>query len=164
MEQYILNLFTNMSLLTAILIGVGVLLCVVEIFVPKIGLTGILGFVLIVLGFTSYYIDGFKPNQIISLVSIIAFVLAVFIMIEMILESKGVIKNPHRRKFRTIGAHQTFETLIGKVGKAYTNIDKGGTIDIDGKLYYAVSNNFIPQGASVTIVTADNNYLVVVKK
>ena len=164
MEQYIINLFTSMSLLTAVLISAGVLLCIVEIFVPKIGLTGILGFVLIVLGFTSYYIDGFKPNQIISLVSITAFVLAVFIMIEMILESKGIIKNPNRHQFRAIGMQQSYDTLVGRDGKAYTNIDQGGTIDIDGKLYYAVSSNFISQGSYVVVVKAEKNYLVVVKK
>ena len=164
MEQYIIHLFNNMSLLTAILIGAGVLLCLVEIFVPKIGLTGILGCLLVVLGLSSYYIDGFKPNQIISLISIIAFVLAIFIMIEMVLESKGIIKNPNRHKFRTINTQQSLDTLVGKVGKAYTNIDKGGTIDVDGKLYYAVSDNFIAQGNFVVVTKAGNNYLVVVKR
>ena len=118
MQQYIYYLFSNMSLLTAILMGAGVLLCVVEIFVPRIGLTGILGFILIVLGFSSYYIDGFKPNQIISLISIVAFALAVFIMIEMVLESKGIIKNTNRYKFRPI-IQQPLCTLIGKEGVTY---------------------------------------------
>ena len=164
MEQYIINLFTNMSLLTAILLGVGILLCIVEVFVPQIGLTGILGCSLIVVGFTSYYIDGFKFKQIITLLSIIAFVVALFIMVELILESKGIIKNPHRHKFRTISLLHSMDSLVGKVGIAYTNIDKGGTIDIDGKLYYAVSDNYIPQGSQVTVSRVDNNCLVVVKK
>ena len=164
MEQYVINLFTNMSLLTAILIGVGVLLCIVEVFVPQIGLTGILGCSLIVLGFTSYYIDGFKFKQIVSLLSIIAFVVALFIMLELILESKGIIKNPHRYRFRTISLQHSPSTLLGKEGKAYTNIDQGGTIDIDGKLYYAVSSSYIPQGSQVVVVKAEDNYLVVVKK
>lgn len=164
MEQYIINLFTNMSLLTAILIGAGVLLCVVEVFVPKIGLTGILGCLLVVLGLSSYYIDGFKPNQVISLISIIAFALAVCITIELILESKGIIKNPHRHKFRAINIQHTLNLLVGKVGKAYTNINQGGTVDINGRLYYALSSNFIPQGSEVLVVAIDNNYLIVVKK
>ena len=164
MEHFVIELFNNMSLLTAILIGVGILLCVVEIFVPKIGVTGILGFSLVIFGFTSYYIDGYKIKHIITLLSIIAFVIAIFIMIELVLESKGIIKNPHRRKFRTISIQQSFNSLIGKVGKAYTNIDMGGTIDVDGKLYYALSDTFITQGSEVSVVAVDGNSLVVVKK
>ena len=85
-------------------------------------------------------------------------------MIELVLESKGIIKNPHRRKFRTISIQQSLNSLIGKVGKAYTNIDMGGTIDVDGKLYYALSDTFITQGSEVSVVAVDGNSLVVVKK
>ena len=46
MEQYIINLFQNMSLLTIALLGAGILLCIIEVFVPKVGLSGILGIVL----------------------------------------------------------------------------------------------------------------------
>ena len=164
MGQYIIGLFTNMSLLTAILIGAGVLLCAVEIFVPKIGLIGILGCSLVALGFTSYYIDGFAVKQVISLLSIIAFVLALLIMVELILEGKGVIKNPNRHHFRTIKIQTSLDALVGKEGKAYTNIDKGGTIDVDGKLYYAVSDDIILQGSQVIVVKVESNYLVVTKK
>ena len=164
MEQYIIGLFTNISLLTAILIGAGTVLCIIEVFVPKIGLTGILGCSLIVLGFTSYYIDGFKVKQVISLLSIISFIIALFIMVELILEGKGIIKNPNRYRFRAIIIRQALTNLIGKEGKAYTNIDRGGTIDIDGKLYYATSDNPISQGSNVQVVWAENNYLVVIKK
>ena len=75
MGQYIVNLFQDMTILTIALLSAGVLLCIVEVFVPKVGLTGILGLALMVLGFSSYYIDGFKFHQIISLITIITFVL-----------------------------------------------------------------------------------------
>ena len=161
MEQYILGLFQQMSLLTAVLLGAGVLLCVIEVFVPKVGVVGFLGIALTALGMSSYYIDGFKLKQLVSLLSIIAFVLALFIMIELVLEGKGVIKNPDRYKFRTYS--NSINDLIGKVGKAYTNIDLGGTIDIDGKLYYAVASAPIEQGCFVKVVAINNNKLVVVR-
>ena len=101
MGQYIVNLFQDMTLLTIVLLSAGVLLCIIEVFVPKVGLTGLLGVVLMTVGFSSYYIDGFRLKHIISLLAIIALVLALFIMIELILESKGIIKNPDRYKFRT---------------------------------------------------------------
>lgn len=164
MEQYIVSLFTNMSLLTAILLGAGVLLCIVEVFVPQIGLTGILGCSLVVVGFTSYYIDGFSVSQIVTLLSIISIFMALFIMIELVLENKGIIKNPHRHQFRTIKLNNSLDSLVGKQGVAYTNIDKGGTIDINGKLYYALSDNFIAQGSKIVVVATENNYLIVIKK
>ena len=164
MEQYIIGLFTNMSLLTAVLIGAGVLLCSVEVFVPKIGLTGILGCALVCLGFTSYYIDGFRYKQIISLLSIITCIWIILITVELILEGKGIIKNPNRHKFRTINIDRLFESVIGKEGKAYTNIDRGGTIDVNGKLYYGVSDSFISQGSQVIVVAVEGKHLVVIKK
>lgn len=161
MGQYIVNLFQNMSILTIALISAGVLLCIVEVFVPKVGLTGILGVALMLFGFSSYYIDGFKINQIVSLLTIIALILALFIMIELILESKGVIKNPNRYKFRTYQPSVSLNDLVGKKAKAVTNIDLGGTVELGGKLYYAISDNAIASGSVVQVVGVKNNALVV---
>lgn len=161
MGQYIINLFQDMSLLTIALIGAGLLLCIIEVFVPKVGLTGLLGIVLMGVGFSSYYIDGFKLSQMISLLAIIALVLALFIMIELILESKGVIKNPNRYKIRTYNPTEQLNNLIGKKGKAITNIDLGGTIEINGKLYYAISSSGIARDSIVEVVGVQNNTLLV---
>jgi len=164
MAQYLIDLFQNMSVLTAVLLGAGMLLCIIEVFVPKIGLAGLLGIALLGSGFSSYYIDGFKLKQIVSLLSIIALVLALFIMIELILESKGIIKNPNRYKFRNPALTTSPSELLGKIGKAYTNIDMGGTIDVDGKLHYAISNEYIAQGSLVEVVGVQGTSLVVIKK
>ena len=162
MGQYIINLFQDMSLLTMVLLGVGMLLCVIEVFVPKVGLSGILGIALLGTGLSSYYIDGFKFKQLISISSIIALVLAVFIIIELVLEGKGVIKNPNRYKFRTYNDTTiALNGLVGKSGRAITNIDLGGTIEIDGKLYYAISNVKISSNSIVQVIGVQNNTLVV---
>ena len=159
MEQYIVGLFQNMSWLTIALLGAGVLLCVVEVFVPKIGLTGVLGVALLVCGLSSYYLDGFKFKQLIGILSIVALVLAVFIMIELVLESKGVIRNPDRHKFRTYEVN--LNDLVGVTGRAITNIDFGGTVEIKGKLYYATSDKYIAQGMLIEVIGVHNNSLVV---
>lgn len=162
MEQYIINLFQDMSILTIALLGAGLLLCLVEVFVPKVGLTGLLGIVLLTLGFSSYYIDGFKLKHIISLLAILTLILALFIMIELILEGKGIIKNPDRYKFRTYNDPvKELKTLMGKTGKAMTNIDMGGTVEIEGKLYYAISYNVIKKGSIIEVIQIQNNALVV---
>ena len=162
MGQYIINLFQDMSLLTIALLSAGMLLCIVEVYVPKVGLTGILGIVLLGVGFSSYYIDGFKLKHMISLLAIVALVLALFIMIELILESKGIIKNPDRYKFRTYSdPTDELRDMVGKKGKAVTNIDLGGTIEINGKLYYAISYSGIAQGSIVEVIGVQNNALVV---
>ena len=162
MTQYIISLFQDMTLLTIALLSMGLLLCIIEVFVPQVGLAGLLGIVLLGAGLSSYHIDGFDIIHIVSLLTIISLILAVFIVIELILESKGVIKNPNRYKLRNT-VKWSLNDLIGKVGKAYTNIDMGGTIDVDGKLYYAVANTPIPQGSFVQVVGVQNNSLVVIK-
>ena len=162
MGNYIINLFQNMSLLTIALLSAGVLLCIAEVFVPKVGLTGILGIALLGCGISSYYIDGFKFQQIIVLLSIIAVVIALFIFIELILEGKGIINNPDRYKFRTYNDPSVdLNSLIGRLAKAVTNIDLGGTIEIDGKLYYAVSDSLISRGKPLQVIGVKDNALVV---
>ena len=162
MEQYIINLFQGMSWLTIALLSAGVLLCVIEVFVPKVGLTGILGIVLLVTGMSSYYIDGFDIKQMVIMLSIIALVLALFIFIELILEAKGVIHNPNRHKLRTYNdTNDKLRALVGNIAKAVTNIDLGGTVEIDGNLYYAISNTKIVAGSVVQVIGVQNNALVV---
>ena len=162
MEQYIISLFQNMSLLTMALLGAGLLLCIVEVFVPKVGLAGLLGIVLLFTGISSYYIDGFKLKQIVGILSIIALIIAISICIELVFESKGVIKNPNRYKFRTYDKFGTnLNDFIGYYGKAVTNIDLGGTIEINGKLYYAISNQSISAGSFVQVIGVKNNALIV---
>lgn len=160
MADYIVNLFQGMSILTIALLSAGVLLCIAEIFLPKIGISGILGIILIVSGLSSYYIDGYSISQIICLISFIALLLVIFICFELILEVKGVIKNPNRYKFRTY-LNNPLEDMVGNVGKAITNIDLGGTIEINGELYYAVSNEPIAIGKIVQVIGVQNNSLIV---
>lgn len=162
MEQYIVGLFQNMSILTIALLSAGGLLCVIEVFVPKVGLLGLLGISLVVTGMSSYYLDGFKVKQMVGMLSIIALVLAIFIFIELLLEAKGVIHNPNRYQFRTYNEpNQKLNELVGSYGKAVTNIDLGGTIEINGNLYYAISNTPIYSGVFVQVVGVQNNALVV---
>lgn len=162
MINYITNLFQDMSLLTMVLLGAGVLLCVCEVFVPKFGITGVLGIVLLGTGMSSYYIDGFKFSQMVALLSIIALILALFVFIELILESKGVIHSPNRYKFRTYnGPSSQLNAIVGRIGKAVTNINLGGTIDVDGKLYYAISSMNIAVDSLVQVVGVENNALIV---
>ncbi|MBQ7797940.1 MAG: hypothetical protein IJ371_02330 [Clostridia bacterium] len=164
MGQYIINLFQDMSLLTTALLIAGVVLCIVEIFVPKIGLTGIFGAILMACAMSSYYTDGYRLKHFITLISFIALILAVCIMIELVLESKGVIKNPHRYRFRTYNvASSNLNDLVGKSGKAISNIDLGGTVEIDGQLYYATSDTSISKGSVVQVIGVQNNALVVKK-
>jgi membrane-bound ClpP family serine protease len=133
----------------------------VEIFIPKVGFTGLLGMALMICGFSSYYIDGFKIYQIVSIVIIITFILAFCIMLELILESKNIINNPDRYKFRTYNEQSQLSELVGKTGRAVTNIDFGGTIDIGGKLYYSISSNVIAKGTNVQVIGINNNTLIV---
>ncbi len=162
MGQYLIGLFQGISLLSAVLLGAGTLLCIVEVFVPKIGLTGFLGMVLSGAGFSSYYIDGFKLNQMIGLLAIMALAIGLFMVLELILEGKGVIKNPNRYRLRTYNNTAfNLASLVGRSAKAITNINLGGTIEIDGTLYYAISSQSIAKGCIVQVIGVQNNVLMV---
>ena len=111
MEQYIVGLFQNMSILTIALLSAGVLLCVIEVFVPKVGLSGLLGISLVVTGMSSYYLDGFKVKQMVGLLSIIALVLAIFIFVELLLEAKKQTGLPIVTEIMNINHLDLFENV-----------------------------------------------------
>lgn len=161
MQQYIIGLFQDMSWLTIALLGAGILLCSIEVFVPKIGLTGLLGIALLVAGISSYRIDGHGIKYIVGILVIIAGVLAIAITAELILEARGIIRNPNRYKFRNYNNSNPLQALVGRAGKAITNVDLGGTIEVDGKLYYAISSDVILKDKMVHVVGVQDNALIV---
>lgn len=161
MLEYFVNMFDGISLLTAVLLSAGILLCIAEIFVPKIGLTGFLGIIILILGGSSYYIDGFKLKYFIGLITIIMLVLSLAICIELVLEATHKISNPDRYKFRTHHAKPDLTRLIGSFAKAVTNIDMGGTVEINGKMYYAIANTKIEAGKLVEVIGVNGTALIV---
>lgn len=162
MMQFILSLFQGMSLLTMVLMGASMMLCVIEVFVPKFGITGIFGIALMTMGFSSYYIDGFRIKPMIALLALITIILSLFIMVELVLESKGVIVNPNRYELRPYPLTiNQLNSLIGCQGVTVTNVNLGGKIEIDGKLYDAVGVNNIAKGSVVKVVGVRNNQLIV---
>jgi membrane-bound serine protease (ClpP class) len=55
-------------------------------------------------------------------------------------------------------------TLIGQVGEARTNIHAEGSIQINGEMWSARSNQLIPKGSQVHVVRREGFILVVEKK
>lgn len=153
-------MFASMGILTAVLLSAGVLLCLIEVFVPKFGITGVLGIFMVVLGASSYYIDGVQWKYFIGLVTIIMLVLSIAICIELVLEARHKISNPNRHQFRTY-KDVPLTSLIGSFAKAVTNIDMGGTIEINGKMYYAIANAKVDAGKLVEVIGVNGTALIV---
>lgn len=161
MLEYFLDMFNGMSLLTAVLLSAGLLLCLAEVFLPKVGLSGLLGVVMLALGVSSYYIDGANWKYIVGIATIAMLVLSIAICIELVLESKGKIRNPNRRKIRTYPLQEDLTGLIGNFAKAVTNIDMGGTVEINGKMYYAMANSRVEAGKIVEVIGVNGTALIV---
>lgn len=161
MLNYFVNMFEGISLLTAVLLSAGVLLCLAEIFLPKIGFSGLLGFLMLLTGFSSYYIDGYRWKYIVGLGTIIMLLLCVAICVELICEAKGKIHNPNRYQLRTYPLNKDLTTLIGSFATAVTNIDLGGTVSINDKMYYAIANSPIPAGKLVEVIGVNGSALIV---
>lgn len=161
MLNYFINMFEGMSLLTAVLLSAGVLLCIAEIFLPKIGFSGFLGFFMFLAGISSYYIDGFGWKYIVGLSTMVMLLLSLAICIELLCEAKGKIHNPDRYKLRTYPLHQDLTSLIGSFATAVTNIDLGGTVAINDKMYYAIANNPISAGKLVEVIGTNGSAIIV---
>lgn len=161
MLEYFVNMFEGISLLTAVLLSAGVLLCLVEVFLPKIGLSGFLGIIILILGISSYYIDGFRWKYLIGLATMIMLVLSLAISIELILEANHKISNPDRYKLRTYHPQDELAQLIGSFAKTVTNIDMGGTVEVNGKMFYAIANTKIDAGKLVEVIGVNGTALIV---
>ena len=162
MGQYIINLFQGMSWLTISLLLAGVLLCAVEVFVPKFGLAGWLGIGLTLIGISSYYIDGFKFIQIVGILVIIALFLAFVILIDVIIKGfKDKKEKEAKERLSFENSDAEFKILMWKYGKAVSRISKGGTVEIGNNLYYAISNEIISEGTMIQVIGVQNNALVV---
>jgi len=174
---YIEGLATHWEILIFI---IGLLLLALEIFaIPGFGVLGFSGIMLIIVGLTLSLVgqvetDGFD----IDYAGIVkAFLLVIIAMTLGILSSvflaKKLLENP-KFKFALIKqarssdgytiADEEYESVIGKTGKALTQLRPAGKVEVEGDVYDAVSQvSYVNEGEKVKVVDYNNSQLVVRK-
>lgn len=166
MTSEFIQIFTEMGYVSAIFLTLGIILSIIEIFIPGLGFCGISGAICTGIGIMFRFVEGLSLYQFLVLVLLLAglFVLAMLLLI--ILIKSGLMVDVGI--FSTGTAlpkdykNKEYKKLVGKVGKTTTDLKLAGRVKVRGKVYDAISeDSFIEKNKYVKVVKLENNRLVV---
>ncbi|MFH1213412.1 MAG: nodulation protein NfeD [Candidatus Neomarinimicrobiota bacterium] len=140
------------------LIVVGIVLFILEVKIISFGLLTIGGIVTMTLG-SLMLIDVNQAPELLRAVSLnvilpIVLFTAAFIILSLTLALKAYRRKP------TTGT----EGMIGETGRAITDIEKSGTVQVHGEYWQARSDTPIAKGAEIAVLAVDRMTLLVAQK
>lgn len=163
-------IFTEMNWIPALLLILGAVLLLIETFVPGFGFFGITGILSLVAGVIVRICQGLNLTQAIGLILIIIgfFVVCALYMVFSaqhgilgrtgLFETKATISKDYNI------ASKQLRKLVGKSGKAVTNLSLAGKAKINGRIYDVISmNSYIEKGSNIKVVEIKDNNVVVRK-
>ena len=165
-----LEIFTQMHWVPALLLIVGLVMMIVEIFVPGFGFFGITGSLSLVAGVITRICFGLNINQSLLMVLI---VLGFFVVVSMVMiygAQFGILGKTGLFERRTTldkdynKADREKRKLVGKNGKTISKLDLGGQAKIRGKIYDVVSiSSYIEPNTNIKVVEIKDNTIMVRK-
>jgi membrane-bound serine protease (ClpP class) len=170
-SSYILQLASIVEILMFI-VGLGLIL--VEVFIiPGFGIAGISGILLIIASLFLALIgaDPFLDMEAVSMAIIqltVALVLSIILIIVLAKFLPGTkifkkfVLSVEEKSEAGFVSHTTSEELVGKIGKALTDLRPAGTAEIDGERVDVVTDSeFIEKGRSIEVVEVEGIRVVV---
>lgn len=164
------EIFTEMQWVPALLLILGAVMLIVEIFVPGFGFFGIAGTISLIAGIIVRICQGLNLTQSLSLFLVVLgfFVFVVAFMIYGVqygilgktglFERRSTLSTDYNKPDRQI------RKLVGKSGKAISNLDLAGQAKIRGRIYDVVSiSSFIEKGSNIKVVEIKDNSIMVRK-
>ncbi len=166
----VVSLFTEINLVPAILLTVGVILCIIEMFVPGFGVFGITGSILLLGGIVAKMLYGGTVTQLFVLIFILAVILLIVFGIAVWSAKKGLLsKSPLILKETALPENYDqvdtrLEKLIGQEGITTTLFRPQGVVQIGDKFYDAISiDEYLEKGTRVKVVEFQGTKLYVKK-
>ncbi len=164
------QIFTEMNWLPALLLIVGAVMMIVEMFVSGFSFFGVGGIVSLVAGVIVRICQGLNINQSLGLILI---VLAFFVLVFMImvwgaqfgfLGKTGLFERRTTLSTDYNKADRELRRLVGKNGKTISKLDLGGQAKIKGKIYDVVSiSSYIEPNTNIKVVEIKDNTIMVRK-
>ncbi len=147
----------------------GLVLLIVELFVPGFGISGILGILLLAAADITLFATGYTQ----AAVTVLAIVLLI-IVLALILFIRSMNKGRLSRSFLVLNEKiqsssdpeldKQTESLLGKTGTALTQLRPSGIAEIDGKRYDVITDaTFLEKGTVLTVVEAKGMHILVRK-
>ena len=150
----------------AIMIGVGLLLIVLEFFLPG-GIMGVAGGVVFILGLVAFALN--SPSIILTLV---VFAVAIALLILVIrLTLKRIQRSKSEASIYLKGDQEGYKAsafekeMIGREGVVKADLKPAGHVLIEGKLYQVLSRGgYLVQGTPVVVIGGQGAHLIVKEK
>lgn len=166
MATEFIQIFTEMGWISGIFLTLGIILSIIEIFIPGVGFCGISGAICTIVGIIFRAVEGISLYQILVLILLIAGLFAFAVLLLIFLIKSGLMVDVG--VFSTGTAlpkdykNKEAKKLIGKVGKTITELMLAGRVKVRGKIYDAISeHNYIEKNKYVKIIKLEDNRLVV---
>ncbi len=164
------EIFTEMSWISALLLSVGLIFIIVEVFVPGFGFFGISGIIAVIAGIIVRICQGLNLTQSLTLILlvlgffIVAFVFMIYSARFGILGRTGLFETRSTISKDYNKTDKELKKLVGKSGRALGVLNLGGKAKINGKIYDVVSiNSYIEEGAHIKVVEIKDNTIMVRK-
>ena len=165
-----LEIFTQMHWIAIILLCVGFVFFIVEVFVPGFGFFGIMGIIAIVAGVVFRIVQGVTVEQALTLILLVigAIVLGfIFILISAkcgFLGRSGLVENKSTLDKDYNKPDRDLKKLIGKTGKTISKLSLAGQAKIKGEIYDVMSiSSYIEAGTNIKVVDIKDNTIMVRK-
>lgn len=162
-----MNIFSfldGMQIYQAIILVVGLVLLVIEMFTPGLGVSGGLGLVLLVVGII---LTASTPFEALVMVIILLVIIGVALAVVLQSAAKGrlsktlVLNKTLDKKSGYIG-NDDLEHFIGKEGRTLTALRPAGTADFDGVRLDVVSEgDYISRDTKIKVIEVAGRRIVV---
>ncbi len=157
--------FSDIGIIPAILLILGTIFIIVEIFQPGFGFFGICGIILVLAGMAVRLFMSKRGSLIVQFfvmlicVSVVVCV-ALLIMLRSLKKGKlsrtGLVQTTLAVSEGITGGTEDFSQLLGKVGVSTSVLRPSGNAVIDGKLYSVVSQSaLIEKGKDIEVIAVE---------
>lgn len=150
--------------LEAIILIAGVLLLVIELFVPGFGVAGGTGVVLLVIGIA---MTAGSPLEALTLILVLAVLVAGLILLLLRSARKGriarsIILSLQSSSDKGYRSNDDCSYLVGRTGTALTELRPSGVAEVDGKRYDVVTEGtYIRRGTAIRVIQAIGRRIIV---
>ena len=153
--------FTNMEVFTIIFLSLGLVLLVIEVFVPGFGVFGVCGIISVGLSFFVRIIKTpLSVGYVFAYLGITIFLAVVVALFAIIIRQLLVVNQSKAKKDEVLT--ENLEDLVGKNGVTITDLEPKGRVMIDDKIYEASSDGkLINNNTAISVSKIENNIIVV---
>jgi membrane-bound serine protease (ClpP class) len=170
MWNELVSLFTEMETLVIIFLSLGLILGMIEVFIPGFGIFGIMGIIVTIAGIVLRIVAGASVVQVLMLITLfVLFVLVLFLAFVYsarfgILSKTGIIQGKTSISNDYASDKKNFAHLLGKQGVTQTVCKPVGKVQIDNLSYQVFSNGpYLEKGTYVKVIEVDGANIIVKK-